>query len=221
MSRHLPRWGWSRKRQKEELRSRKSGPRSGCHHAALFFNQEIVAVALWATRTLPAGKRLHCLRELFHHAALFCRTFSGKQEPRKGISEKEGKAARVATEFQLRNLSPERVVAKKSVPFIDLTSMAHVVLINAALLDVEFVQHTVIAHSQFEFGPALESLVREISELRSHLVDFSAGQHPDVHRKRIKCFRKCRRPNLKGGSHDLFQLACRVLPGRNLAAGLV
>jgi hypothetical protein len=51
--------------------------------------------------------------------------------------------------------------------------MAHVVQINAALLKVEFVQHTVIAHSQFEFGSALESLVREISELGSHLVDFS------------------------------------------------
>ena len=48
--------------------------------------------------------------------------------------------------------------------------MAHVVQINAALLNVQFVEHTVIAHSQFEFGSALESLVREISELGSHLV---------------------------------------------------
>ena len=99
--------------------------------------------------------------------------------------------------------------------------MAHVVQINAALLNVQFVEHTVIAHSQFEFGSALESLVREISELGSHLVDFALDSIPDVHRKRIKCFRKCRRPNLKGGSHDLFRLPCRVLPSRNLAPGLV
>ena len=31
-----------------------------------FFNQEIVAVALWATRTLPTGKRLQCLRDVCH-----------------------------------------------------------------------------------------------------------------------------------------------------------
>src|ERR1051325_2704835 len=35
-SRHLPPWGWSRKRQKEELRRKKSEPRDVFHHAALF-----------------------------------------------------------------------------------------------------------------------------------------------------------------------------------------
>jgi hypothetical protein len=84
------------------------------------------------------------------------------------------------------------VVAKKSVPLVDLTSMAHVVQINAALLNVEFIQHTVIAHSQLEFGSALESLVRKISKLGSHLVDFALDSIPDVRWEGIKCFRKRR-----------------------------
>jgi hypothetical protein len=93
-----------------------------------------------------------------------------------------------------QEVGPERVVAEKSVDLVDLTSMADVVQINAALLNVEFVKHTVIADSQLEFGSALESLVREISKLGSHVVDFVLDSIPDVRRKGIKGLGKCRRP---------------------------
>jgi len=111
---------------------------------------------------------------------------------RRQSREGSGDGAWAATEFQHRNFSEERVVAKKSVPLLDLTAMAYVVQINAALLNVEFVKHTVIADSQLEFGSALESLVWEISKLSSHVVDFVLDSIPHVRRKRIKCFGKRR-----------------------------
>jgi len=41
--------------------------------------------------------------------------------------------------------------------------MAHIVRIDAAELEVEFVKDAVIANSQLEFGSAFKSLVRETS----------------------------------------------------------
>ena len=46
-----------------------------------------------------------------------------------------------------------------SAQFIDLTTVANVVEIDATLGQVEFVQNAVVADSQLEFGPALEALV--------------------------------------------------------------
>jgi len=55
-------------------------------------------------------------------------------------------------------------------PLINLTSMADIVQIDAALLDVEFVEDAVIAYSQLEFGSALKAIVREIVEPCAYLV---------------------------------------------------
>jgi len=48
-------------------------------------------------------------------------------------------------------------------PLVNLASMAHIVQIDAAQLEVEFVKDSVIANSQLEFGSAFKSLVRETS----------------------------------------------------------
>ena len=42
--------------------------------------------------------------------------------------------------------------------------------INAALFNVEFIKHAVIANSQLEFGSALKALVREVSQSCAYLV---------------------------------------------------
>ena len=59
---------------------------------------------------------------------------------------------RERSEFQLR-----------TGPLVNLTSMAHIVRIDAAELEVEFLKDAVIANSQLEFGSAFKSLVRETS----------------------------------------------------------
>src|ERR1051325_8185544 len=55
MSRHLPRWGWSRKRQKEELRRKKSEPRDVFHHAALLVERVVPTACLKPES--PAGEK--------------------------------------------------------------------------------------------------------------------------------------------------------------------
>ena len=47
--------------------------------------------------------------------------------------------------------------------FINLSSVTDVVQINTADARIEFVKNPIIADSQSKFGPALESLVREVS----------------------------------------------------------
>jgi hypothetical protein len=99
--------------------------------------------------------------------------------------------------------------------------MAHIVQKDTALLDVELVKHAVIADSQLEFGSAFKSLVREIFQSRAHLVHLALDSITDGCRKRIECSGERRRPNLQRGSHDLFWLARRVLPGCDFAPRLV
>ena len=60
-------------------------------------------------------------------------------------------------------------------PLINLTSMADVVQIDAALSRVEFVNDAVVANSQLEFGSALKSLVREVSQSSAECKFFSAA----------------------------------------------
>jgi len=38
---------------------------------------------------------------------------------------------------------------------------------------VEFVKHAVVADAEFEFGTALQPLVREIFQSRSHFINFA------------------------------------------------
>ena len=53
--------------------------------------------------------------------------------------------------------------------------MADVVQIDAALYRVEFVNDAVVANSQLEFGSALKSLVREVSQSCAECKFFSAA----------------------------------------------
>jgi len=99
--------------------------------------------------------------------------------------------------------------------------MSDVVQIDAALLNVEFVNDAVIANSQLEFGSALKSLVREVSQSCAHIVHLALHCIADRDWKGIKCFGERRRPNLERGGHDLFWLSRRVLSGCDLAPRLV
>jgi len=99
--------------------------------------------------------------------------------------------------------------------------MSDVVQMDAALVNVEFVQDAIVTNSQFEFGSALKALVREVSQSCAHLVHLALHCIADGCRKGIKCFGERRRPNLKRGGHDLFWLPCRVFSRRDLAPGLV
>src|SRR6266480_4152170 len=96
-------------------------------------------------------------------------------------------------EFGERHVIPrDRLIG----PLINLTSMADIVQKDAALLDVELVKDAVIAHSQLEFGSALKSAVREVSQSCSHLVHLALHCITDGCWKGIECFGERRRPNL-------------------------
>jgi hypothetical protein len=99
--------------------------------------------------------------------------------------------------------------------------MSDVVQIDAALVNVDFIQDAVVANSQFEFRSALKALVREVSQSCAHLVHLALHCIANGCRKGIKCFGEGRRPNLKRGGHDLFRLPRRVFSGGDLAPGLV
>lgn len=51
--------------------------------------------------------------------------------------------------------------------------MTDIMEIDAALGRIEFVEHSVIADSQFEFGAALEPLVREGFQLCAYVIHFA------------------------------------------------
>jgi hypothetical protein len=106
-------------------------------------------------------------------------------------------------------------------PLVNLTSITDVVQVDAALLEIEFVKHSVIGNSQLEFGSALKSLVREVSQSCAHLVHLALHGITNRYRKGIKCFGVRWRPNLERGGHDLFWLSRRVLSGRDFAPRLV
>lgn len=55
----------------------------------------------------------------------------------------------------------------------------------------------------------------------AHFIHLALHSVTNRSRKRIKCFRKCRRPNLQRGGRVLFWLARGVLSRRNFGAGLV
>jgi hypothetical protein len=104
-----------------------------------------------------------------------------------------------------------------SAQFIDLTTVANVVEIDATVGQVEFVQNAVVADSQLEFGPALEALVGKLRQPCTHFIQFLPNCLTGRVRQRIECFGKRGRPNLKRGRHRLFWLAGSILPGRNFA----
>src|SRR4029077_19061763 len=72
-------------------------------------------------------------------------------------------------------------------PLVNLTSMAHIVRIDAAELEVEFVKDTVIANSQLEFGSAFKSLVQKTSWSCNHLVQFALDDGRMQEENRMLC----------------------------------
>ena len=93
--------------------------------------------------------------------------------------------------------------------------------IDAAQLGVEFVKHAVITHAQFEFGPALQALVRETLEPCPHLVHFPLHGSANCGRQVVECAGKSRRPNLERGGHGSTGLTCGVVSCGDLAPRLI
>jgi hypothetical protein len=56
------------------------------------------------------------------------------------------------------------------------------------LAQIEFVEHSVIADSQFEFGAALEPLVRKIFQLCAYVIHFALDGISDRFRQGIGRF---------------------------------
>jgi hypothetical protein len=71
---------------------------------------------------------------------------------------------------------------------VNVAAMADVVEINAALLHIKFIKHSIIADSQFEFGTILKSLVREIFQSYAHFIHLALNGLANRCRKRIKSF---------------------------------
>ena len=69
---------------------------------------------------------------------------------------------------------PRRPLAPKqtSAPLVDFAAVADIMEINATLLHIELVEHTVIADAQFEFRAALQALVCKRLQSRAHFIHF-------------------------------------------------
>ena len=76
----------------------------------------------------------------------------------------------------------------KSAPFINLAPVADVVKINAAKFHIEFVKHAIVADAEFAFGTALQPLVGEIFQPRSHVINLTLHGFTDAGRQTIKRF---------------------------------
>jgi hypothetical protein len=105
--------------------------------------------------------------------------------------------------------------------FVDFTPVADIMKQNAALSCVEFIQDSIVADSQLEFGSALKSLMRELFQSNAHLIQLALNCGADRLGKRIERFGERCRPNLEGSRHRLFWVTRRVLPGGDFAPGLV
>jgi len=93
--------------------------------------------------------------------------------------------------------------------------------VEAAELGVEFVEHAVITHAQFEFGPALQALVGESLQPRPHLIHFPLHGSANCGMQVVECVGERRRPNLERGGHDSTWLTCGVASCTDFAARLV
>src|SRR5579863_6032824 len=84
---------------------------------------------------------------------------------------------------------------------VNLPAVTDIVQINAAHSDIEFVENTIISHSQFELGAPPQALMRESVQSRSHLVDLFPDGAPHRRREAVKRAGERRRPNLERGRH--------------------
>ena len=73
---------------------------------------------------------------------------------------------------------------------VNIAAVADVMEINAALVRIEFVEHSVITDPQFEFGAALESFVREAFQPLAHLIHLALDSVADRPRQGIEGLRK-------------------------------
>ena len=64
--------------------------------------------------------------------------------------------------------------------------MADLVEKDATQPHVQLVEHTVIAHTQFEFRPSLQPLVWKRFQPRAHFIHSSLHRFADRNRQRIK-----------------------------------
>jgi len=62
-------------------------------------------------------------------------------------------------------------VRNKSTALIDLAAIPNVKQVYPAELHIKFIEHTIIADTQFEFSTALQPLMREIFQTRSHFIN--------------------------------------------------
>lgn len=92
---------------------------------------------------------------------------------------------------------------------------------NAAQRHVEFVKHTVVADAEFAFRPALQSLVWEMFQPPSHVINLALHRFTNAGRQIVKRLGKSVRPDWEHSGHGSFRLAGGVIAFGNLATGLI
>ena len=85
---------------------------------------------------------------------------------------------------------------------------------DSALVSVELVENAIGTYSKPELASALESVMGKGFEAGPHAIDLALDSIAHRRRQGIEGSRKCGRPNLEGGRHNLTRL-----PGRELARG--
>ncbi len=95
------------------------------------------------------------------------------------------------------------------------------VKINAAKFHIEFVKHPIVADAEFAFGTALQPLVGEIFQPRSHLINLALHGFADAGRQTVKRLGKSLRPDLQRGGCGSFWLASRAIAVGDFAVGLI
>jgi len=102
-----------------------------------------------------------------------------------------------AAEIKLRRCGPGEKIACRfpedaadgfSNSFVNLAAVADVMEIDSSKLHIEFVKHAVITDAEFEFRPALQSLVREVLQSRPHFINFVLHGFADAGRQVVKRF---------------------------------
>lgn len=107
----------------------------------------------------------------------------------------------------------------RSVAFVNLPPVPHVVKVDSDQLQIEFVGQASIADPRFELGPPLKTPMRESSEPSAHLIHFASDSRADGGWQGVEGLREGCRPNLKRSRHsiNLAGGSCISLP-RSLAA---
>src|SRR5271167_2373916 len=71
---------------------------------------------------------------------------------------------------------------------VNLAPVADVMQINASLLYVKFVKHTVITNAQFEFRTVTEPCVRISSQAQAHFIHLALHVDANGWRQSVECF---------------------------------